>query len=70
MQILMNSHQSVPELRSLWSNSEFFNLGSDILLFETTTCAMEMDKTKVASRNISLNDMDEEKEALTPFIGS
>ncbi len=70
MLILMNSHQSVSELHSPWSNSEFFNLGSDILLFETTTCAMEMDKTKVAARNISLNDMDEEKEALTPFIGS
>jgi len=69
IQILMNSHQSVPELRSLWSNSEFFNLGSDILLFKTTTCLMEMDETKVASR-ISLNDMDEGKEALTHFIGS
>ncbi len=30
---------------------------------------MEMDETKVASR-ISLNDMDEGKEALTHFIGS
>ncbi len=66
----MNSHQSVPELRSLWSNSEFFNFGSDILLFKTTTCLMEMDETKVASKNISLNGMDEGKEALTHFIGS
>ena len=30
---------------------------------------MEMDETRVASRNISLNDMDEGKEALTHFIG-
>jgi hypothetical protein len=28
-----------------------------------------MDETRVASRNISLNDMDEGKEALTHFIG-
>ncbi len=66
----MNSHQSVSELHSPWSNSEFFNLGSDILLFKTTTSAIEMDETKVASRNISLNDMDEGNETLTPFIGS
>jgi hypothetical protein len=65
----MNSHQSVPGLRNFWSNSEFFNLGSDILLLKTTTCPMEMDETRVASRNISLNDMDEGKEALTHFIG-
>jgi len=31
---------------------------------------MEMDETKVASKNISLNGMDEGKEALTHFIGS
>ncbi|MGB7956551.1 MAG: hypothetical protein WCF23_21465 [Candidatus Nitrosopolaris sp.] len=66
----MNSHQSVPELRSLWSNYEFFNLGSDILLFKTTALLMEMDETKLASRNFSSNDMDEGKEALTHFVGS
>jgi hypothetical protein len=66
----MNSHQSVSELHSLWSNSEFVNLGSDILLSKTITCAIEMDETKVASRNISLYDMDEGKEPVTLFIGS
>jgi hypothetical protein len=70
IQILMNSHQSVPELRSLWSNSEFFNLGSDILLSKTITFAIEMDETKVDSRNISLYDMDEGKEPPAPLIGS
>jgi hypothetical protein len=66
----MNSHQSVSELHSPRSNSEFFNLGSDVHLFKTIACAMGMDETKVASRNISLNDMDEGKELLTPFIRS
>jgi hypothetical protein len=65
IQILMNSHQSVPELRSIWSNSEFFNLGSDILLLSNGD-----GRDKLAFRNLSLNDMDEGKEALTHFIGS
>jgi len=70
IQILMNSHQSVSELHSPWPNSKFFNLGLDILLSKTITYAIEMDETKVASRNISLYDMDEGEEPLAPLIGS